>query len=579
MMVPVMSNPPDNPTAPSVPAFLNYEPQHLRFGTSGLRGLVAHMTDLEVYINTRGFLAYLQQAGELSAGEAIAIAQDLRKTDPSSGLSSSPRIARAVAQAVRDAGNKVIHYGTIPTPALAYQALRSGLASVMVTGSHIPADRNGVKFYKKSGEVLKSDEAGILAAVAKVRRDEYGKTAQQSAFDERGMFRAATELEPSEPAAAQAFIERYANLGPTEAPLQDKHLVVYQHSAVGRDMLVSILESLGARVTPIERTDEFVPVDTEDVSAADDVRFKQWATRYEPDAIVSTDGDSDRPLVVDETGCFQRGDVLGIVTAEYLGARYGAVPISTSDALDRYARQWPDAAGQPLELTKTRIGSPYVIAAMQRAVDQGLNGVVGWEANGGFLTATDFTCVRTKLSALPTRDAMLPIVAVLLSAAERQLTVSQLFARLPSRATRAGLLDEFPTADAQAILARFSPADQSVLDLGFDGTNVSYQRAEPGAERPETAPEALKDEALALRSRLAQHFCPELGFGHIILINYLDGVRISFSNGDVAHLRPSGNAPQFRIYAVSDSRERADEIVNLALGEPDGLLRAMARDS
>ena len=35
----------------------------------------------------------------------------------------------------------------------------------MVTGSHIPAERNGLKFYTPLGEITKEDEAGIGAAL------------------------------------------------------------------------------------------------------------------------------------------------------------------------------------------------------------------------------------------------------------------------------------------------------------------------------------------------------------------------------------------------------------------------------
>jgi phosphomannomutase len=57
----------------------------------------------------------------------------------------------------------------------------------------------------------------------------------------------------------------------------------------------------------------------------------------------------------------------------------------------------------------------------------------------------------------------------------------------------------------------------------------------------------------------------------------LDGVRVYFRNGDIAHIRPSGNAPQLRIYANSDTQARADQIVDYALGEPDGILRQLER--
>jgi phosphomannomutase len=73
-------------------------------------------------------------------------------------------------------------------------------------------------------------------------------------------------------------------------------------------------------------------------------------------------------------------------------------------------------------------------------------------------------------------------------------------------------------------------------------------------------------------------FTHALGFDDIVRINVLDGVRVHFHNGDVAHIRPSGNAPQLRIYANSDSQARADHIVELALREPDGILRQLERN-
>ena len=48
-------------------AFLNYEPVPLAFGTSGLRGLVKDITDLEAYINVKGALGYLMSGGDIRA--------------------------------------------------------------------------------------------------------------------------------------------------------------------------------------------------------------------------------------------------------------------------------------------------------------------------------------------------------------------------------------------------------------------------------------------------------------------------------------------------------------------------------
>ena len=549
----------------------------MRFGTSGLRGLVRDMTDREVYVNTRGFLDYLHQIGDVGPGDPIALAQDLRKADPVSGLSSSPRIALAVTQAVRDAGLTVVDCGKVPTPALAYYAQQSDPAAsrrpmpgIMVTGSHVPADRNGIKFYKRAGEVLKSDEAGILAAVNASRARENAKSASRSAFDANGMFKTAPEPAAVEPAAEAAYVERYLGLFPDERPLAGLRVVVYQHSAVGRDVMLRLLASLGAKASAVARSKSFVPVDTEDLSEEDRRRFRALVSRHSADAIVSTDGDGDRPILVDERGRFHRGDVLGIVTAEFLHAAFAAVPINTTDALDIRAQ----ASRPKLVVEKTRIGSPFVVAAMQQAIAEGKTGVVAWEANGGFLTGTDFTVNGRALPALPTRDAVLPILAALLSAARRGVPLSRLFDDLPQRATSSGLLDGVPPSAGLAVLARLSPGDGTVLDAVFDDATVTVTRLD-GEETAVSAPDPLASELLALRQRIQDDLPAGDGFGSVVRINYTDGARIWFDNGDIIHIRPSGNAPQLRVYAVSDVARRADGIVQLAVREPDGLLRRM----
>jgi len=184
--------------------------------------------------------------------------------------------------------------------------------------------------------------------------------------------------------------------------------------------------------------------------------------------------------------------------------------------------------------------------------------IVGWEANGGFLTGSDIALSTGTLAALPTRDATLPILANLFAAAEQGISLSTLWDRLPARFGRAGLLDNFPVAASRAILAQLTPSENAI-DVGFNGAASSskdWQRC---------------------KSTLMGFFTPALGFDDIVRINVLDGVRVYFRNGDIAHIRPSGNAPQLRIYAVSDSQARADNIVECAVREPDGILRQLER--
>jgi phosphomannomutase len=210
------------------------------------------------------------------------------------------------------------------------------------------------------------------------------------------------------------------------------------------------------------------------------------------------------------------------------------VPISCNDAVDRGA-----LAG--MVEPKTRIGSPFVIAGMQEARRKGKQRICGWEANGGFLTGSDIERDGATLSALPTRDAILPILATLFAAAGKGLSLVELFAQLPRRFSRAALLEHFPRASGLKLVEFFSPR-------GNDP-----------------------------RERLTRFFTPAMGFSQISHVDYTDGVRVLFENGDVAHVRPSGNADELRIYAVADTQERADAIAAMGVAEPDGILRSMER--
>ena len=71
-------------------------------------------------------------------------------------------------------------------------------------------------------------------------------------------------------------------------------------------------------------------------------------------------------------------------------------------------------------------------------------------------------------------------------------------------------------------------------------------------------------------------FSKQHGFGSLIRLNCLDGIRCYFDNDEIAHIRPSGNAPQLRLYACARTQQRADQIVALGIQEPDGLLRQLS---
>jgi phosphomannomutase len=566
---------------------LNYEPVPLKFGTSGRRGPVVHLTQLEVYLNVRGELGYLQSlsAGEggIVPGQEFYFACDLRPSSSRFVAQEQGRgeLAQAVAAAIEDAGMKPVFLGEVPTPALAAFAWERRRGGIMITGSHIPFDRNGYKTNTARGELLKKDEAPIRHRVEELRRQLYAQPFSASAFDERGLFKSGhRELPAVEPAARQAYLRRYTDFF-AGGGLEGKRLLVYEHSAVGRELLVELLGRVGAEVIPAGRSEVFVPIDTENI---DDALLRQiqalatdaWRTHGPLDAVVSTDGDSDRPLILGvepdggAAGCrvrFFGGDLVGMVVAQFLGADAVVVPISCNDAVDGGALK---EVVQP----KTRIGSPYVIAGMESALATGRKAVCGWEANGGFLTGSDIEHEGRILKALPTRDAFLPILGALFDAAAKGVSLSELFARLPARFSRAALIGSFPRPASLRLMDLFSPRDPLVKDVLFAAGETALQD-QNGRTAASTAAELNR--LSAIRGELARFFSPALGFGDIRRINYIDGVRVYFGNGDIAHFRPSGNADELRIYAVADTPERAESIARLGVAEPDGILRRLEK--
>ncbi|MDQ6973097.1 MAG: phosphomannomutase, partial [Mariprofundaceae bacterium] len=464
------------------------------FGTSGARGLASDMSDCVCYAYTAAFLDWLKEAGLLGEDKRVAIAGDFRP--------SSPRIMAAVGMAVLDAGLEPVNCGFIPTPAVALYGLKHGIPAIMVTGSHIPDDRNGIKFYKPAGEILKNDEQAMTARNITVAED---------LFDTSGAAQGGQPLPPIDLTAQDDYIRRYTDFLPADC-LKGKRVGVYQHSTVARDIFAEVFTALGAEVNCLGRSDVFIPVDTEAIRIEDVELAKQWSIEHGFDCIVSADGDGDRPLISDASGNWLRGDVAGILCARFLQARHIATPVSCNSAVEK--------CGWFANVERTRIGSPFVIETMQQMHAEGASGIVGYEANGGFLTGDDITLHDNTLSALPTRDALIVPLAILLLAAESNTSISGLLATLPQCFTASDRIKDFPGELSREKLAP--------LNSGDAAADIHAAEALLGAS-----------------------------FGNVISVDTTDGIRISFDSNEVAHLRPSGNAPELRCYTEASSEARA----------------------
>jgi phosphomannomutase len=125
------------------------------------------------------------------------------------------------------------------------------------------------------------------------------------------------------------------------------------------------------------------------------------------------------------------------------------------------------------------------------------------------------------LSALPTRDAMLPILATLAAAREAGLTLCALVASLNAGETASARLPDIHPARSAALLERLG---QTTFRQDF--------------LRPVGTPQAVDTQ---------------------------DGIRIELEGERTIHFRASGNAPELRCYAEATSAGEAEALVRWGL--------------
>lgn len=262
---------------------------------------------------------------------------------------------------------------------------------------------------------------------------------------------------------------------------------------------------MGATVIRLGRSDDFIPIDTEALSTEDEQRALSWTQQYSLDALFSTDGDWDRPMLADEQGHWLKGDILGLLCCQYLGIQSLAMPLNCNSAVEQ--------SGIATRVIRTRIGSPYVLEAMG-----GLAGkFAGFEANGGFMLGSSIDHEGRHLAALPTRDALLPALAALILA--RETGLAAILATLPSRFTHSDRIKVNPTAFMQkAISNRFWLLETLGLAADID-----------------------------------------------VDIDMTDGIRMQLPDHRIIHLRASANAPELRCYAEAKSQLEARTLVEKTL--------------
>lgn len=312
------------------------------FGTSGIRGDSENFFTNQLSFDLgRSFAKFLDNHHQIGA---LAVGMDPR--------GSSPRILGAVEQGLAYCGKSVFDQGASPVPAINL-ILKSGacVGSIMVSGSHITQNLNGLKFFAFGEEILKEHEQEITDIYQEIKIKVIYRRAKTSIEEENR--------------ANENYEEMLVKMG---LPYPRWKAIVDPGNGAQSDLMPRVLKRLGLTVVAIndELQGGFIARDTETQNVLEELQKKVLAERA--DFGVAYDADGDRVVFVNEKGEFVHGDYSGALLAKASRSSTVVTPINTSQVVEHLGKT----------VIRTRVGSPYVVEAMKKS-----GATFGFEANGG----------------------------------------------------------------------------------------------------------------------------------------------------------------------------------------------------
>lgn len=430
------------------------------FGTSGIRGPARTLFTPQFCFDIgRAFAFFLDEHDQKGT---VAIGIDTR--------ASSPHLAQNLIYGLRHAGREVVHLGAIPVPAACY-ALQSMavVGALMVTGSHIDIDSNGVKFFAFKEEIGKNHEQEISDYYYQIRE-------QVKPEPIYGVI-------PQSTAGLNNYLEMLLAL--IDQPLPRLKIVFDPGNGAQTETVGTVLRELGLEHIAINASIQKSLISRDTETEGVFTILQEKVKEEHVDFGVGFDSDGDRAVFVDEAGNFIPGDYTGTLLAKWFAADTVVCPVNVSAVINHIGK----------EVIRTKVGSPYVIEAMKKS-----GATFGFESNGG--------CIHA--DTMLTRDGGATFVKMLNILKWSGKTLAQLMAELP-----------------QFFIRR------------------------------------------------AKFACPTEKFSHIleqakkfqkaISIDETDGVKLILDAATWVLFRPSGNAPEFRVFVESNTATKANQLLDHAL--------------
>ena len=251
---------------------------------------------------------------------------------------SGPAIQQAAAEGVSKAGASVMHFGMCTTPAMYMSIITPGFepdGSIMVTASHHPYDKNGLKFFVKEGGLEGKDVGELLTEAAKLQPEDMpiAGAIREMAFLPTYMEQLASRI-------------RTGLNTDVPKPLLGLHVVVDAGNGAG-GFYAELLESLGAWIEGSQflEPDGYFPNHIPNPENADAMASLSAAViKAGADLGVIFDADCDRAAVVDADGReINRNRLIALISAILLDEKPGQTIVTdsvTSSGLKKFINDW-----------------------------------------------------------------------------------------------------------------------------------------------------------------------------------------------------------------------------------------------
>ena len=276
------------------------------------------------------FITWLsERTGKHPGALTVAIGRDSRLTGPA--------LLAACAEGMARTGAQVWDYGMCTTPAMYMSLLTEGFkadASIMVTASHHPYYRNGLKFFLPEGGVSATDISMILSIAANTAPVD----GPHPAVQKRDFL----------PVYKQQLMDRMRRGLDTDVacPLLGLHVVVDAGNGAG-GFYEEMLREMGAWtegsqfLEPDGHFPNHIPnPENEQAMAA----ISQAVVRVGADLGVIFDADCDRAAIVDAAGReINRNRLIALISAILLDKEPGATIVTdsvTSSGLAQFITEW-----------------------------------------------------------------------------------------------------------------------------------------------------------------------------------------------------------------------------------------------